>query len=235
MDQNRVLQLDAFQKQLGFEFGDIGILNTALTHTSYVKGEGKGSDHNERLEFLGDAVLEVCVSEYLYKRYPDMNEGQMTKARALSVNETALCEVAQEIGIGDLLLLSFGEEHTGGREKASILSDALEALIGAVFIDAGMSAAKDFILGFAIKTIEKAVSGTIVKDYKTMLQEYVQSDHKGSIKYSIKEIKGPDHKKVFTMQAELNGQVIGVGTGNSKQEASQSAAQMALQKYKQIE
>lgn len=235
MDQNRFLQLDAFQKHLGFAFGDIEILNTALTHTSYVKGEGKGSDHNERLEFLGDAVLEVCVSEYLYKKYPDMNEGLMTKARALSVNETALCEVAQGIGIGDLLLLSFGEEHTGGREKASILSDALEALIGAVFIDAGMGAAKDFILGFAAKTIEKAVSGTIVKDYKTMLQEYVQSDHRGSIKYSIKEIKGPDHKKVFTMQAELNGQVIGVGTGNSKQEASQSAAQMALQKYKQIE
>jgi ribonuclease-3 len=137
--------------------------------------------------------------------------------------------------VGDILLLSFGEEHTGGREKASILSDALEALIGAVFIDAGMDAAKSFILSFAAKTIEKAVSGTLVKDYKTMLQEYVQSDHKGSIKYSIKEIKGPDHKKIFTMQAELNGHVIGVGTGNSKQEASQSAAQMALRKYGQIE
>ncbi len=234
MDKNRQEKLNAFQRELGYTFRDIELLNTALTHSSYVKGEGKGQDHNERLEFLGDAVLEVCVSEYLYKKYPDMNEGQMTKARSLAVNETALLDVALKLNIGDYLLLSFGEEHTGGRKKASILSDTLEALIGAMFLDLGMETAKKLITDFTSKVIEDAVSGALVKDYKTMLQEYVQSDHMGSIQYNIKDISGPDHKKVFTMQAELNGEIISTGTGKSKQEASQLAAKMALEKFGQI-
>jgi len=227
--------LREFEARLQYTFRDVELLNTALTHTSYIKGEGRKSAHNERLEFLGDAVLELSVSEYLYNNYPKLNEGQMTRARAITVCEPTLFLAAKALGVGKYLLLSHGEENTGGREKPSILSDALEAVIGAIFLDGGMDAAKEFVLRFAVADIKNAAAGAITKDFKTQLQEFIQMEHRGTIKYELIGQSGPDHKKVFMMQVCLNGEVIGRGEGNSKQAAGQACAREALIAFGQLE
>lgn len=234
MEDARKNLLQDFETRLNYTFRDMELLNTALTHTSYIKGEGRKSAHNERLEFLGDAVLELSVSEYLYKNYPRLNEGQMTRARAVTVCEPTLFAAAQKIGVGGYLRLSHGEENTGGREKPSILSDALEAVIGAIFLDGGMEAAKKFVLSFAVADIEKAAAGASTKDFKTQLQEFIQMEHRGAVKYELIGQSGPDHKKTFMMQVCLNGEVIGRGQGHSKQEAGQACAKEALISFGQI-
>ena len=235
MEDARRKILQTLETRLGYTFEDLSLLNTALTKTSYVKGEGRKSVHNERMEFLGDAVLELSVSEYLYTHYPRLNEGQMTRARAITVCEPTLFEAARSFGLGDFLLLSHGEENTGGRNKPSILSDALEAVIGAIFLDGGMDAAKTFVLSFAVADIKKAVAGASTKDFKTQLQEFVQMEHRGAIKYELIGQSGPDHKKTFLMQVCLNGEVIGRGQGSSKQEAGQACAKEALIAFGQLE
>ena len=219
------------QRRIGYEFRSQELIQVAVTHSSYVKGDNLASAHNERLEFLGDAVLELCVSEYLFKTYPDVDEGAMTRIRAIAVNEQSLYRTALEFNIGDALLLSVGEERTGGREKPSILSDAMEAIIGAVYIDGGYDAARDLVLGFASKRIEQAFNQGVNKDYKTVLQEFVQKNHLGEIKYIITGQRGPDHKKIFDMSITVAGNVMGSGTGMSKQEAGQAAAHEALKLY----
>lgn len=228
INASRLPELDRLQERLDHRFNDIELLNTALTHTSYVKGENRAAGHNERLEFLGDAVLELIVSEYLYINNPGMDEGLMTRIRSRAVYENALYEAARRIELGRYLLLSHGEEHTGGREKPSILSDALEAVIGAMFIDGGIEPAKRFILSFAEESVKEAIKTITVKDYKTQLQEYVQQAHKGELEYSVINVSGPDHKRVFTMQVLLNGKEYGIGQGSSKQEAGQNAAHATL-------
>ncbi len=228
INEKRAAALEKLQSKLGYGFKDIGLLNTALTHTSYVKGENRAAGHNERLEFLGDAVLELIVSEYLFNTQPHMNEGLMTRIRARAVYENALFDAACGIGLGEYLLLSHGEEHTGGREKPSILSDALEAVIGAMYIDGGIEPAKRFVMGFARSAINDAIKTITVKDFKTQLQEYVQQEHIGELEYSVIGVSGPDHKRVFTMQAGINGKSYGIGQGNSKQEAGQNAAHATL-------
>lgn len=228
LTESRLRELDTLQSSLGYEFADAGLLNTALTHTSYVKGENRRSGHNERLEFLGDAVLELIVSEYLFRSNPNMNEGLMTRIRARAVYETALFDAAMEIRLGDYLLLSHGEEHTGGREKPSILSDALEAVIGAMYLDGGIEPAKRFILSFAVGFINEAVKTVSVKDFKTLLQEHVQKEHSGALEYEVVSVTGPDHRREFTIEALIAGKPMGKGRGNSKQEASQNAAHATL-------
>ncbi|MBR4019261.1 MAG: ribonuclease III [Clostridia bacterium] len=228
MEFARLRSLEELQKELGYTFKDSTLLDTALTHTSYVKGDGNGSVHNERLEFLGDAVLELCVSEKLYKEYPDLNEGVMTRVRALCVCEGALHRAAGKLGLGKYLLLSHGEEHSGGREKPSILADAVEAVIGAVFLDGGMAPAKALVLRVTEGGIEHAVQSVNTKDYKTMLQEYVQKKHLGNVTYDLVEASGPDHMRVFTLQAVIAGEKKGIGSGSSKQEAGQRAAKAML-------
>ncbi len=160
--------------KLNYSFTDVELLNTALTHSSFVRGDNRIYPNNERMEFLGDAVLELCASEYLYLNYPKMNEGMMTRTRARTVCESALNLVAKELELGKYLLLSHGEENTGGREKPSILSDALEAVIGSIFLDGGIECAKRFILSFIKNSVEEAARSLSAKDYKTLLQEYVQ-------------------------------------------------------------
>lgn len=228
INEKRLSELERLQTVLGYTYNDIGLLNTALTHTSYVKGENRNAIHNERLEFLGDAVLELIVSEYLFKNNPSMNEGLMTRIRSRAVYETALFDAAMNIGLGDYLLLSHGEEHTGGREKPSILSDALEALIGSMYLDGGIECAKKFILGFAVSSIREAVKTVTVKDHKTLLQEYIQQNHTGTIEYEVVGVSGPDHKRVFTIEVRINGKPYGSGKGCSKQEAGQNAAHATL-------
>lgn len=229
MDADRRKKLESLERRVGYSFNDKGLLDMALTHTSYVKGDGRASAHNERLEFLGDAVLELCVSEYLYNRFAEYNEGDMTRLRAQTVCEGALYDVAKKLELGKSLLLGRGEDHSGGREKPSILSDAVEALIGALYIDGGMDTAKDFIMGFIGTAVQSAVSGGPHKDYKTMLQEYVQKRHMGQIAYVLTGSSGPDHNKVFDMDVTVAGVVVGSGEGKTKQEAGQHAAKAALE------
>ena len=228
INANRLEELDKLQKTLDYRFKNTELLNTALTHTSFVKGENRSSGHNERLEFLGDAVLELIVSEYLFTNNPSMNEGLMTRIRSRAVYENALFHAARGLSLGQYLLLSHGEDHTGGRDKPSILSDALEAVIGAIYIDGGLEPAKRFILSFAVEFINEAVKTISVKDFKTLLQEYVQQNHTGSLEYDVISVCGPDHKRIFTMEAVINGQAYGKGQGNSKQEAGQNAAHATL-------
>lgn len=220
--------LKALQERLGYTFSDILLLDAALTHTSYVKGDGKAHKHNERLEFLGDAVLELCVSEYLYRNFPNLNEGVMTRARAASVCEAALYKAALELGLGECLRLSRGEEHSGGRSKPSILADAVEAVLGAIYLDGGMEEARAFVLRVTREQIHAAVANVDAKDYKTMLQEHVQKLHRGNVSYELLEASGPDHQKTFTMRVVIGGKTMGEGRGNSKQEAGQAAAKETM-------
>lgn len=229
MNAQRIEKLASLENAIGYTFQNKELLNTALTHTSFVKGDGKGSMHNERLEFLGDAVLEICVSEYLYLHCEQMYEGQMTRIRAMTVCEPALHEAALQFHLPDYLLLGHGEESSGGRKKPSIISDALEALIGAVFLDGGLPCAKEFVLSFAVSMIDDAKKDLRFRDYKTMLQEYTQKQHMGTLRYELIQATGPDHNKNFLMQVLLNDQVLGRGNGRSKQEAGQHAAKQALE------
>ena len=233
MEDERRNQLESWQKKRGYAFKDIELLDTALTHTSVVKGDGNGRLHNERLEFLGDAVLELSVSRYLYRHYPKLNEGVMTRVRALAVCENALFEAAREYGVGDILRLSHGEERTGGREKPSILSDALEAVIGAIYLDGGWEAADAFILRFAEKQIHQSVQNINTKDCKTQLQEWAQKERLGAVEYVILDEKGPAHKKEFTIEARIQGRACGCGTAGSKRAAGQIAAKAALESLQQ--
>lgn len=231
MEFERRKCLAALEEKLDHAFGDIALLDTALTHTSYVKGDGRARLHNERLEFLGDAVLELCVSEHLYRRFLDFDEGAMTRLRAQTVCEGALYEVAKGLGLGEALLLGRGEDHSGGRDKPSILSDALEAVIGALYIDGGMESARSFIMSFIDASVERALAGGALKDFKTMLQEYVQKRHMGAIAYRLAGASGPDHSKVFTMEVTIAGIPSGTGEGHTKQEAGQRAAKAALGEF----
>ena len=231
----RIKELQKLEGRLGYTFGDLTLLDAALTHTSYVKGDGKAHEHNERLEFLGDAVLELCVSEYLYRNYPRLNEGIMTRARAASVCEAALHQVALQLGLGECLHLSRGEEHSGGRSKPSILADAVEAVIGAIFLDGNMEAARAFILRMTERQIQAAVKDVNAKDYKTKLQEHIQKLHKGNVTYALLGTSGPDHQKTFYMQAIVAGEPMGMGQGGSKQEAGQAAARKTLELLSQQE
>ena len=233
MEFQRRKTLNALEERLEYRFHDLALLDTALTHTSYVKGDGRASAHNERLEFLGDAVLELCTSEYLYLRFPDYDEGAMTRLRAQAVCEGALYQVAREYGLGAMLLLGRGEDHSGGREKPSILSDAVEAVIGALYIDGGMEVAKGFIMRFVHNSVADAMAGRLIKDHKTMLQEYVQKRHMGQIVYELTGSSGPDHNKTFTFRVLVNGTPEGEGSGHSKKEAEQNAARDALHKLEE--
>ncbi len=227
MHTQRIPDTGELESRIGYVFHDKALLNAALTHTSFVKGDGKHAVHNERLEFLGDAVLELCVSTYLYERYTAMSEGKMTRLRASLVCEPALYQAANTLGVAEYLRLGRGEESTGGREKPSIVSDALEALIGAIYLDGGLEPAKLFIGKYVISALEGSEE-TDIKDYKTMLQEYAQKKRLGNVQYQLVSETGPDHRKVFVMQVLLNASVIGEGEGATKQKAGQLAAKQGL-------
>lgn len=219
------------QEKLRYTFHDRSLLETALTHTSFVKSDKKKRAHNERMEFLGDAVLEFCVSEYLYRRYSAMQEGAMTRHRARLVCEQALYAAAVALHVPESLYLGHGEEATGGREKPSIVSDAMEAIIGAVFLDGGVDAARAVVIDVVIRLLEEAHVDERDSDYKTRLQEYVQQDHIGVLSYVCQDETGPEHQKLFTIRVLLSEKEIGRGTGKSKQLASQAAARDALIRF----
>ena len=210
---------------MGYTFSTPEHLHHALMHSSYTPGDGVD---NERMEFLGDAVLELCVSEELFFRFPDMREGQMTKSRASIVCESALFEAAKQISLGDYVLLGKGEDASGGRKKPSILSDTFEAVICAIFLDGGLDPARTFIHRFVLPQLDLNQS-VFEKDYKTRLQELMHARMHGmQVTYRLVREEGPDHDKTFTMQAMLGDEVLGEGSGRSKQSAGQTAAKAAL-------
>ncbi len=215
-----------FEQRIGYEFKDKGLLREALTHSSFVNGKNHHS--NERLEFLGDSVLSVVVSKYLFENLRDFPEGQLTKLRASIVCEHALFPFAQKINLGQEIYLGKGEENTGGRFRRSILADAFEALIAAIYLDGGLEAARDFILPF-IPSLDVLKSGKLlIGDYKTILQEIIQQNPEEKITYELASETGAAHNKTFTSNVLLNGQIIGTGSGYSKKEAEQAAAKEAI-------
>ncbi len=218
--------LKDFQPVIGYEFKDISLLERAMTHSSYSGGKNRGS--NERLEFLGDSVLQLTVSQYLFTNMTTEPEGGMTKLRASIVCENSLYNFAKRIDLGRYLLLGKGEEMTGGRERRSILADAFEALIAAIYLDGGMQQAMEFILRF-VPSIDAIKSGKVkLGDYKTILQEIIQQNPEEHVTYEVSEEDGDNHHKIFFATVMLNGQGIGKGSGHSKKEAEQAAAKEAI-------
>ncbi len=218
-------KLKEFQEKIGYTFRNEGLLRQALTHSSYAneKYMKKLSD-NERLEFLGDAVLELSSSEFLYKHYEELPEGKLTTLRASIVCEPTLALCTEPLKLGDYLFLGKGEELTGGRKRKSILSDALEAVIGAIYLDGGFTNAKEFVEKFILTDIEHK---KLFYDSKTILQEVVQEEHEKLV-YELVEESGPDHDKSFTVQAVIDGKKLSTGTGHTKKAAEQEAAYKAL-------
>jgi len=219
---------EELESKIGYTFRDKKLLQTALTHSSYANEvKDKRSDNNERLEFLGDAVLGIITAEYLYFHNSQVPEGELTRLRAMMVCEKSLYEFSQQIEIGRYLLLGKGEENTGGRERSSILADAFEAVIAAVYIDGGIEAARTYVTSFADRFFSSRIKSNI-KDYKTILQEIVQKNHGERLEYVLISESGPDHDKEFVVEVHLNSNVIGEGRGSSKKEAEQMAAKEAL-------
>ncbi len=218
--------LSQLEREIGYTFRDKSYLRTAMTHSSFSGGKNNGS--NERLEFLGDSVLQITVSQYLFTNMTEVPEGGLTKLRASIVCENSLYSFAKRISLGEHILLGKGEEMTGGRDRRSILADAFEALIAAIFLDGGMDEAQRFIMRF-VPSIDALKSGKVrLGDYKTILQEIIQQNPEERISYQVTEEEGEAHHKTFNAEVLLNGQSIGSGSGQSKKEAEQAAAKEAI-------
>ncbi len=215
-----------FQEKIGYQFKNEALLYEALSHSSYANENKKTRNSNERLEFLGDSVLSIVVSDHIFEHYKHMPEGDLTKMRASLVCEKALFEFSKKIDLGSFLFLGKGEEMTGGRTRPSIVSDAFEAVIAAIYLDGGMEVVSKYILSFLPENITPDF--TVFHDYKTVLQEVIQRNPEEKIEYHLKGESGPDHNKQFTVQVLLNSNVIGEGTGRSKKNAEQLAAKEAL-------
>ena len=224
-------KLNELEQKIGYRFSDFSYLEHAMRHSSYCNEQKMARFmNNERLEFLGDAVLELVTSEFLYLNYPTMPEGEATRKRASMVCEQTLALCAKEIELGSYLYLGKGEDHTGGRERASVISDALEALIGAIYLDGGFTSAKEFVERFILNGIEEK---QLFFDSKTIFQEMMQSITTEPIHYKMVGEEGPDHCKTFTVELFVGDRSAGIGSGKSKKAAEQAAAYDAIKKIKQ--
>ncbi len=216
--------------KLKYHFKDKKLIVTALTHSSYVnENKLKYSDNNERLEYLGDAVLDAVISEYLYRKNKDVEEGVLTKERASIVCESSLSLCGQKLELGKYLILGKGEEHNGGRNRHSMIADAVEAIIGAIYIDGGWEAAKKTALYILDDVIHKASVGLLNRDFKSLVQEKFQAKGDTLIKYVVAKEEGPDHNKTFYIDLIVNGKRMSSGVGKSKKEAEQQAAQLVYE------
>ena len=218
--------MDALEEKIKYMFLNKSYLQTALSHSSYANE--KKTNSNERLEFLGDSVLGFLTAKFLYSRFMELPEGDLSKIRAALVCEQALEIYANEINLSEFLLLGKGEEITGGRSRPSIIADAFEALLGALYLDGGMETAKKFVIPFLENYVEKATQGKTFMDYKTILQEVIQKNPGELLDYVLTDESGPDHSKFFICEVHINSNVISKGKGRSKKEAEQSAAKEAL-------
>lgn len=218
-----------FETQIDYKFNDKSLLSLALTHSSYANENKKSNGYNERLEFLGDSVLSIIVSKYLFENFPKMPEGELSKTRAALVCEKSLAGFAREINLGSVLLLGKGEALNGGGDRDSILADAFEALIAALYLDGGIDVARKFVLEFISKQMEERKTTSVFVDYKTELQEIIQQNKEEKVSYVVVNESGPAHNKSFTVEVHLNSNVIGRGIGKSKKLAEQMAAKEALE------
>lgn len=217
------------EKKIGYEFSDKELLKTALSHSSYANENH--TRNNERLEFLGDSVLSIIVSDYIFKKMENVNEGDLSKFRATLVCEQSLAEIAKKINLSELVFLGRGEEKMGGRRRPSIISDAFEAVLGAIYLDGGMDAARKWLLGLIEERILETLTGKLYRDYKTTLQEIVQRDGKSSVTYKTISENGMEHNKSFEVQVFVNGEPKCKALGHSKKEAEQAAAKATIEKY----
>lgn len=221
--------LAALQQLLGVSFNDLSLLEQVLVHSSYVnENPGVAPTSNERLEFLGDAILGFIVAEELYQRFPNLSEGEMTKLRSALVRQAALSRMAKAINLGNYLYLGRGEEASGGRRKPANLAGALEAVIGAIFLDRGSATTRDFTLRLIDKELNKALTQEVAADYKSQLQELIQSRQQQTPTYKVIEAVGPDHDRTFTVEVKVGDTVLGRGSGKSKRTAEAEAARSAL-------
>ncbi|APF24184.1 ribonuclease III [Clostridium butyricum] len=221
--------LKEIEENLGVCFNNPTLLKTALTHSSFAN-QFKDAEYNERLEFLGDAVLQLCITEYLFNNFKSKSEGELTKTRSLIVCENSLYEIARKLHLGEYIRMSKGEELTGGRERISIQADAVEAVIAAVYLDKGIGFVRDFILLHFEEIIKKAINNEIILDFKTKLQEFLQKDGEVSIHYELIKHEGPPHRRKFFTNVVIENNIMGEGCGYSKKEAEQNAAKQALMK-----
>lgn len=225
--------LSRLEERLGHVFADRELFINALTHKSFTnENPGLKRENNERLEFLGDAVLGLIISDHLYRRYPELNEGALSKVRANLVNENSLASIAGEIELGRYLFLGKGEERTGGRDKVSLLSDALEAVIAGIYRDRGIRKASQVVLKHFKDLIRNVVEQKHPFDFKTTFQELCQERCGVLPEYKLTRTSGPDHNRIFVMELRVNGQVFGTGSGKSKKEAQQQSARSALETFK---
>jgi ribonuclease III len=228
-DRKKELQL--FEKHVGIRFRKLDFLNLAFSHRSFANEHGAGVDNNEKLEFLGDSVLGLVVSEYLFTILPDKAEGDLARIKSFVVSEESLSEIARKIKVDNYILIGKGEEYSGGRNKKAILADCLEAIIGSYYLDSGFKAARSFVLKYLIPEINKVMENRHKKDYKTLLQEYVQKQFKSYPRYSLVKKTGPDHDRTFWIEVRIDSKIYGPGKGKNKKEAEQNAAGLA---YRQI-
>lgn len=221
------MNLKEFEENIEYKFKNIELLKNAFTHTSYAHEKNKES--NEKLEFLGDAILEFTVSDYLYKKYKKLKEGEMTKVRAAVVCEKSLHQVAKKYHFDELIYLGKSEKLSGGNQKTAILADSVEAVIAAIFLDAGLEQARKFIIENLKDSIEEASKNVGQKDYKTVLQEELQKHGSVKIEYRIVKEEGPDHDKTFVAEVRCNDKYLATGIGNTKKQAEMEAARQALE------
>ena len=226
------MTLDELQKTIGVQFKNVRLLKQAFVHRSHLNENSEFSTSNERLEFLGDAVLSFLTSNYLYQTYPDSPEGILTNIRSSLVKTSSLSEIALKLELGTLLYLSHGEEESGGRNNPSLLADTFEAVLGAIFLDQGIDAARQMLAAHLFPRADDIVEKKAYNDYKSLLQETVQEQQRVSPTYRIAKTEGPDHAKTFWVEALIGERIVGSGLGKSKQEAEQAAAANALEKTK---
>lgn len=207
------------------------LLNLSFTHRSYANENQKNIENNEKLEFLGDSILGMIINEYLFLQFEDKSEGDLSKIKSFVVSEPSLAQIAKQIKIDNFILIGKGEEYSGGRKKDAILADAMEAVIGAYYLDSGMKSVKKLILNLLVPEIQKVIENRHQKDYKTLLQEYIQKKYKVYPKYTVTQKVGPDHDKTFWVSVYINGKSYGPGKGKNKKMAEQNAASIA---YKEL-
>ena len=228
-DEERMEKLHELERKIGYTFTDIRLLELSLTHKSFLGGNGPHSECNERMEFLGDTVLEIAISSFLYNKFPIYTEGQLSKLKAVAVSRSTLAICANELELGEFIKFGAGEMATGGSEKPSNVANALEALIASIYLDANLGKAEEFILSILEDKIYELDRDELKRDYKTALQEYWQAGSRKPPRYSVVAETGPDHDKRFEVEVKLAGEPYGKGIGKNKKEAEQRAAEKALE------